>query len=50
MESIPFMVLQCKFMSKGFVESKTLRLFGIKEEMCIMISFSNVPNEYKNKE
>jgi len=40
------MVLQCKFICKGLVESETLKQFDIKEDMRVMISFSNVPNEY----
>jgi len=49
MKSTPFMILQCKFIFRGFVEFEILRKFGIKEDMRVMISFSNVPNEYKNE-
>ena len=40
-----FMILQCKFIHAGFAESEVLRLFGIKEKMHVMISFSTIPNQ-----
>jgi len=49
MKSTPCMVLQCKFIFKRFVECETLRLFGIEEEMRVMISFLNIPNEFLKK-
>ena len=49
MKTTPFMVFQCKFISAGFAELAVLREFGIKENIHVMISFSNVSNEYKNE-
>jgi hypothetical protein len=45
----PFMVLQCTFVEKGYVESLILQKFGIKEHMRVMICFSNIPNKVNNK-
>ena len=45
----PFMVFQCTFVEKGYVESLILQKFGIKEHMRVMICFSNIPNKVNNK-
>jgi hypothetical protein len=44
-----FMVLQCKFVKKEYVESLILQKFGINKSMCLMICFSNIPNKVNKK-
>ena len=46
----PFSILQCTFVEKGLMESLILQKFGIKGNMRVMISFSNVPNKINNKD
>jgi hypothetical protein len=43
------MVLQCTFVHKGYVELSILLKFGIKEDMHVMICFSNIPNKVNKK-
>ena len=45
----PFMVLQCSFVDKGYVEPLILQKFGIKVNMRVMISFSNIYNKVNKK-
>jgi hypothetical protein len=39
------MVLHCTFIHKGYVELLILQKFGIKEDMHVVICFSNIPNK-----
>jgi hypothetical protein len=48
-KSSPFLVLQCIFVKKGYVESSILQKFGIKESMRVMTCYSNIPNKVNNK-
>jgi hypothetical protein len=45
----PFLVLQCTFVEKGYVESSILQKFGIKESMHVIICYSNISNKVNNK-
>ena len=44
-----FMILHCKFEKQGLQEQLVLKEFGIKQNMRVMISFSNIPGEVKKK-
>ena len=48
-KSSPFSILQGTFVEKELIESLVLQKFGIKGNMRVMISFSNVPNKVNNK-
>jgi hypothetical protein len=45
----PFVVLQCKFVDKRYVEPLILQNFGININMQIMICFFNIPNKVFKK-
>jgi len=50
LERSPFMNLNCKFEEQELQEHLVLKEFGIKQNMHVMISFSNIPREAKKNE
>jgi len=50
MKSWPFMVLQCKFISKGFAKFEVLRQFDMKRDMCVRILFLMFQMNIKERE
>jgi hypothetical protein len=43
------MVLQCKFVDKGYDKFLILQKFGINKSMHVMICFSNIPEKVNKK-
>jgi hypothetical protein len=39
------MIFQCKFVNSEYIESLISQKFGTKENMQIVIFFSNIPNK-----
>jgi hypothetical protein len=45
----PFMVLQCKFVDKGYIESSIFQKISINKSMHIMICISNIPKNVNKR-
>ena len=46
----PYNILQCSFVRKGLLELSILEAFNIKIDMQVTISYSNIPQNVKNKD